>query len=306
MCLDRPRHRLLVWVLAILLVAFPPPAGLWAASTPVASAAIDEFPVLTVRVTDDAIEAPAEVPAGRYLYITENATEHNPMQDTLAAGLFPLQGDMTLASLNAIRTDENATFYYDVRWAGESIPLRGHTASTIVDLTPGDWTIVLPEPFAPQPAVALTVTAGTDPSTQPEPQSDGTVTLRDHAFAGIPDRVASGRHVWKLTNAGQQPHIMFLLRYPEVMPLDQAQRLYSLPPGATPPPDLDVDPTRVAPAGGMGPLPAGGTAWGIYDLEPGSYLAICFVTDPETGTPHFLLGMTHIFIVEGAAATPAS
>jgi hypothetical protein len=47
-----------------------------------------------------------------------------------------------------------------------------------------------------------------------------------------------------------------------------------------------------------------------FDLttEPGSYAAVCFVFDPETGMLHLMLGMVDVFTVgEGGApaATPA-
>jgi len=298
-------HRL-VFVIALASLTVARPISLAAqTSTPVASPAALGYPELRVRVTDEGIEAPAEVPAGRYLYTTENATTTPVELGTLAAGLMPLPPGMTLEELNAVRTDETATYYYEVDWAGEPIPLRGQTASAIVDLTPGDWAIVLAEPFAPQPAVGLTVTEGIDPASASEPSANATVTMRDFVFEGIPDHLAAGQQIWKITNAGEQVHILFLLQYPEALSLEEAGRLFSLPPGATPPPDLDVDPSLIVAAGGMGPLAPGGTAWGVYDLAPGAYLAICFVPDPETGVPHFALGMTRVFVVEGVAATPA-
>lgn len=42
------------------------------------------------------------------------------------------------------------------------------------------------------------------------------------------------------------------------------------------------------------------------DLTPGTYVAVCFVIDPETGMPHAMEGMVSLFEVGGAAATPTS
>jgi hypothetical protein len=41
----------------------------------------------------------------------------------------------------------------------------------------------------------------------------------------------------------------------------------------------------------------GYTNWALPDLEPGEYVAICFVPDPESGLPHFALGMLMPFTV---------
>lgn len=38
-------------------------------------------------------------------------------------------------------------------------------------------------------------------------------------------------------------------------------------------------------------------------MEQGNYVAICFIPDPATGRPHFLLGMAQQFTVGAAAPT---
>ena len=41
----------------------------------------------------------------------------------------------------------------------------------------------------------------------------------------------------------------------------------------------------------------GNTVWAVLDLEPGDYIAICFVPDAESGAPHAMLGMIAPFTV---------
>jgi hypothetical protein len=41
----------------------------------------------------------------------------------------------------------------------------------------------------------------------------------------------------------------------------------------------------------------GYTNWAVLDFAPADYVAICFVPDPETGAPHFALGMIMPFSV---------
>jgi len=42
----------------------------------------------------------------------------------------------------------------------------------------------------------------------------------------------------------------------------------------------------------------GVAAWHSVSLEAGSYGVICWITDPETGMPHAMLGMHNVFVVE--------
>jgi hypothetical protein len=55
----------------------------------------------------------------------------------------------------------------------------------------------------------------------------------------------------------------------------------------------------------MGWLTPGTTAWIEVDLEPGTYFALCYVFDPNTGQPHVAMGMVDVFSVgEAATSTP--
>jgi len=42
------------------------------------------------------------------------------------------------------------------------------------------------------------------------------------------------------------------------------------------------------------------------DLAPGTYIALCFVPEEETGAPHALMGMVQVFTVGEEMATPAA
>jgi plastocyanin len=64
--------------------------------------------------------------------------------------------------------------------------------------------------------------------------------------------------------------------------------------------------------GGMTIMSAGRTAWMAFDLQPGYYVAICFIPDKVSHEPHAALGMISIFTVgtpaggTPMAGTPAS
>ena len=62
--------------------------------------------------------------------------------------------------------------------------------------------------------------------------------------------------------------------------------------------------------GGFEPIQAGDRGWLMLNLTPGTYVALCFVPDPETGKAHADLGMIQSFDVSkpvpAAAKQPAT
>ena len=57
----------------------------------------------------------------------------------------------------------------------------------------------------------------------------------------------------------------------------------------TPPPFSD--------AGGIAAIAPGETAFVVLNLQPGQYMALCYVLDPASGKPHVALGMLVPFTV---------
>ena len=50
--------------------------------------------------------------------------------------------------------------------------------------------------------------------------------------------------------------------------------------------------------GGFQAIKSGGGEDATTDFTPGNYALVCFVEDPNTGAPHFALGMIHEFTVQ--------
>ncbi len=173
----------------------------------------------------------------------------------------------------------------------------------VIDLDPGDWAVAAEADLAPAP---LTVAEGEGPAE--EPAADLEVGLQEFAFT-LPERVAAGPRVWELTNVGQQPHVLYLIKAPGPVTMEQVMALLQLPEDATPPPGVPDPEEFEFLANGLTVISAGRTAWIAPDLAPGTYVAICFIPDPESGAPHAALGMVSIFAVGGGAApggTPAA
>jgi hypothetical protein len=56
-------------------------------------------------------------------------------------------------------------------------------------------------------------------------------------------------------------------------------------------------PPPADPFAGIQAMGPGGTGWFSMDLTPGTYVALCFVPDDETGQPHAAMGMVKFFNV---------
>jgi plastocyanin len=104
---------------------------------------------------------------------------------------------------------------------------------------------------------------------------------------------------------------MYLIKTPQLVTMDQVMQLLQLPENATPPAGVP-NPADFQDVGGMTIMSAGRTAWMAFDLQPGYYVAICFIPDKVSHQPHAALGMVSPFTVgtpgggTPMAGTPAS
>ena len=272
------------------------------ATPPASELAAAGYPELRITVREDGVEAPSEVPAGRYRMVVEAAgrgdVDVHLVQ--LPPGLAEADAEAALA---ASGEEEVPAVVHEWDFAGGLFVPQGATDHLVLDLTPGDWFILGADGggvdgTAPpaDPIRPLTVTSGGDAPVAP-PAVDATVTLDEFAFAGLPDGAAAGPQVWQITNAGEQAHHIIFASYPGAITVDQVRTLVALGDEGTPPPDFPVDPEQIAfEVAQVHVLSPGRTIWVELALEqPGSYMALCFMPDPETGTDHASLGMVDVF-----------
>ena len=312
-------RRLFVSVAALLalLVGAAVPAAAQDA-TPAAGSPLADLglPELRLRLTDAGLEAPAEAAAGRLLVSVENAREAGEADILLARLPAGVTEEQAEAELAAAAEEEVPEFVFEWTFAGGLFVPPGETGRLVVELEPGDWYIlggggdagegVRATPVAADQVRPLTVAGEpATPAAGGEPPADASVELFEMAFAGLPDGAAPGRQVWRVTNTGEQVHHVVLFRSPQPITVEQVMALLQLPEGATPPPDLGIDPAQVEEAGGVHVLSPGRTVWAEVDLAtPGTYVALCFMPDRETGTPHAFLGMVGVFTVGEGTGTP--
>ncbi|HEX5499847.1 MAG TPA: hypothetical protein VFX03_11490, partial [Thermomicrobiales bacterium] len=119
------------------------------------------------------------------------------------------------------------------------------------------------------------------------------------AFNGLDAGLQPGPQIWKVSNAGAQPHFMIVGKAPNGATTEQLLAGINAQMTGTPAAN-GLDLTKIPTTGGCTTLSAGQSLYLPLDLAAGSYAAVCFFPDQQTFAPHAMLGMATIFTV-GAA-----
>jgi uncharacterized cupredoxin-like copper-binding protein len=129
------------------------------------------------------------------------------------------------------------------------------------------------------------------------------VTMGDYSFQGLEDTYSAGPVSFDVTNEGKELHEFILLRKNDGV-TETFDQLLELP---------EDQAEQKTTAVGSAFAEPGGSDYAVVDLEPGEYLAICFIPvgltpeaaqaaeagGPEpSGPPHFTEGMQAEFTVE--------
>jgi hypothetical protein len=251
-----------------------------------------DYPELKITATGTKFELSYRVVAGRYL-----VTVDNQGVEGVDAQIIEVPEDRTGEDVAQAFADENeaAAWLYDATWAGGPTVLAGKQGQTIVDLEPGNW-VVLADGYAPSTLTVIPSYPGSPVRTEPE--AAATIELQEYGFAGLTDAMEPGKQVWKVTNIGEQPHFLELIKAPRSVTGEQVMDMFmSMGDSSTTPAAEALDPATIEGVGGIGTISPGQTGWYITDLEPGTYVALCFVPDRDSGMPHVMMGMVQVFTV---------
>jgi hypothetical protein len=261
------------------------------------------YPEVAIVAADFSFEMPASVPGGFTTLTMKNDghVDHHAMFMRLNEG-----ADM--AELEAALTQPDPTPIFALSESiGGPVVSPGGEASVIVDLTPGQYMVICIVPEADgTPHYMLGMYAPlevTEPASDAgAPTAEMTVDMVDFAFEMPTMEVASGPQIWEVPNVGEQIHELVVLKLEPGVTFDQVMAMLS-PAPATPAAGAEASPMAMEMAppfqavGGVAPMHPSYANWAVLDLQPGEYVAICFVPDPETGAPHFALGMIMPFSV---------
>jgi plastocyanin len=279
------------------------PAGVRPAVAQDATPAAGAYPELVINSGEYVFEMPATAESG-YNRITLNnqgAEDHHAMFLRFNDGTTEEQFMQVLMGGDLLALLDVVTAY------GGTITNPGGQATVVAFLDPGTYAVVCVIPDAQGvPHVAhgmismLEVTEGA--GTAPDPVADGTITLVEMAFEGLPAEVPAGSYVWEVVNGGTQLHEMAIYQLAPGVPAAAIIASITAPPaspeaiGPAATPEAAGPPPFVAGAGAA-PMSPGATNYVELDAQPGEYLVVCFVPDAETGMPHAMMGMIGSFTV---------
>jgi hypothetical protein len=251
-------------------------------------------------VAGETLTGPKTIEAGYVRFALENKT-----QQDRAHGIYRVKEGVDLEAAKQVIIDEfsgkltrnevvKAYQTYLTGFYGGAVFLSpGETKEVLVTLEPGTYVVYADYiseqglPLVEPEQVTLLEVAASNKSVE-KLTPDYVVKMVDHAFA-LPPVIEAGRHLWSVENLGHQEHLMFI---------------YELVPGKT-----LQDVLAFLQGQRESPLVNGNKALGVHalsyglnndvwlELAAGNYAVICFITDPETGLPHAVLGMTQTFTV---------
>ncbi|HQY29972.1 MAG TPA: hypothetical protein PK691_01735 [Thermomicrobiales bacterium] len=261
------------------------------------------YPQLNITITDSTVTLDqSTVPSG---WISVNLT--NNSSDESGVGLLAAPEGQSLADLLASAATPTADddfppfMYTSVIAGGPSGIDPGGTGSQIVHLTEGDWAAF---PEGQQTPAPFTVKTTAD-SMETPPTATATITMSNFLFAGW-DQLVVGQQTLAVTNKGDQPHMLVFEQVPDGTTIDQLKAALGGDESGTPVTGgFDVTKVMPVPGGDVIMLSTNQTAYINVDLGAGTYVALCFVTDPATGKLHAMLGMASLFTV-GSVATPTA
>jgi hypothetical protein len=260
---------------------------------------------ITLNAVDFAFEGPSEAPAGLItVTMTNNGAESHHAQ------LVKLNDGVTLDQFQAaLQSGDEAAMFPLVTFVGGPGAIGpGGVSQVVLRLGAGTYValcFISGEDGIPHLAKGMVFpfTLTGEDAGEPDPTADAEVTLVDYGFE-MPASVAAGPQVWKVTNTGAEPHELTVLKLAPGLTVDDFMAMM-MASEASPEAEMEMaSPAAggemagppVTEVGGMQALGNGLSGWLVLDLEPGEYVAICFVSDP-TGVPHAFLGMVAGFTV---------
>lgn len=265
-------------------------------ATPAAAA----YPELVINTSEYAFDMPATTESG-YNRITMNsqaaAEEHHAMFLRFNEGVTEDQFMQVLMSGDLLGLLDVVTSY------GGPMATPGGQGTVIAWLDPGTYAVVcvIPDdqgvPHVAHGMISmLEVTEGS--AAAADPVADGTITLVEMTFDGLPAEVPAGQYLWQVTNGGTQLHEMVIYQLAPGVPAAAIIAGITAPPASPEAaPAEDEGPPPFVAGTGAAPMSPGATNFVELDAQPGEYLVACFVPDAETGMPHAMMGMISSFTV---------
>lgn len=289
---------MLVLVLAALLTGLIAACGIHSGESPTptrvpdarptaSSVNIAKLPVITVTAYDYSYAMPTTIPARLTVVklINRGSQPHQASFGRVKSGITVAQ--VLAAAKQGVSAEPYIESLLDFAGGPNAIAPHGQQ-ETILNLTPGHYVALC---FVPGPGgmphyqmgmiTPFTVTAASGQAPTGELTADTVVRLVDFGFV-IPTGLKKGDLV-KVINQGTEAHEMAIVQPVSGKTVQDILTWANKPTAAATAPFLFV--------GGLAPIAPGSTDWLVLSLNPGQYVALCYVTDPATGKKHLMLGM---------------
>lgn len=237
-----------------------------------------------VGLADYSFDLPATLSAGPTEFVATNSgTEEHHMT------LVKLKDGQTIKDVIAVLSGDVAKGLIENQLvAGPQAVAPGATQSMITDLEAGSYVALcaIPSPdHLPHAAKGMIKEFTVSPATQPTSASgipdEPRITLKDFTFE-LPEDF-DGQGTFRVQNAGANPHEIAFYRVADGTTYDDAVAIIT---GAK----QVSGPPPVTSAGGVTVISPGQVGGMVLDLQPGTYVALCFLPAPD-GQTHFQHGM---------------
>ncbi|HZT99364.1 MAG TPA: hypothetical protein VFA10_06870 [Ktedonobacteraceae bacterium] len=286
----KQRVRLLIGVLLILMslvtVAACAQSSAGNSPRPIGRPSV---PAITIKAMNYSYDQPQTVSAGMVdITLVNNGTE--PHQDNIVRlhdGVTFAQFQAALLKQGDLGAVELGTFY-----GGPNAILPGKSQEVILNLPAGHYVSVCfvrgsdNVPHYMKGMLTQFTVVGS-PGESQIPRADGEIVLQNFSYV-LPGTLPSGPITLKVTSRGSQTHEVTLVQLAPGKSMQDVIAFLQHPAG---PPPFEL-------AGGLAAIAPQESAWLKLNLQPGKYGTLCFVTDPTTGKPHFMLGMIAQFTVQ--------
>ncbi|MDX1674877.1 MAG: hypothetical protein R3314_08795 [Longimicrobiales bacterium] len=268
-------------------------------------------PEYTVRATDYAFEAPAEVPAGpaTFRLVNEGSELHHAVLVRLGDGhtADELKEHLVAQDVRAPGQPELPTWATLLGGPNATRPGGGEAVAT-VPLRPGSyaWICVVHSPKDGVPHYEQGMIEGMEvtPGQRADlPDADMLMRLTDYDF-DLSDPLTPGTHTIRVRNYAAQPHEVVIFKLaPDRTPQDLEHYMEALLNPGTPVPE---GPPPAAPVGGVSPIAQGEANNMTLQVSPGTYVLLCVLPDAGDGRLHVAHGMRKVITVETSAGSADS
>jgi hypothetical protein len=245
---------------------------------------------LNITVDAEGFRLVETVTAGWYIVTLDNTTDDDVVADLV---MLP-EGKEVDDFQKSLNTESGGStipdWFEQVVFAGGPSALPGAKGQTLVELTPGTWTVLQIGQVGGKSA-QLVVTEASVPATRPGLTAAVAITFEPGKVT-MPGLVPAGQQVWSVDNTDTLTHSIALVLLPGEVSYDEM--LTMLTTGTAP---ETIDKSKAQVVGGIGLLSGGRAVWTLFDLAPGYYVALDY-TPLKDGRSFAELGQFAMFTVQ--------